>query len=430
MATIIDQYDLNRYEVVKVSSLIDQPLNVVLDAGRGTKATSQDAFGRLRTANPLTLFDSNHRFRDNGLWETNTATGGTATFNANHGCVDLEVTTTSGSLVYRETRRVFAYQPGKSLLSMNTFVFAPAKTNLRQRCGYFGAANGYYLQLSGTTLSLVERTSVSGSLVETAINQAFWNIDKLDGTGPSGYTLDITKSQILWTDLEWLGVGTVRMGFVIEGKFILCHQFHHGNVVASPYITTACLPIRYELENLGTTASASTMKQICSTMISEGGYEVRGSQQSIGTPITAPTALATAGTFYPLVSLRLNGSYLDAIALMTSMSILPLGNKNYNWQVKKNGTTTGGTWVTPTNSSVSYNITGTSFAGGTIVANGLLSSTNQSSSAVNQLDGSIFKFQLERNSFTSTPYEITLIATADGAGGSIAASVDWEEITR
>lgn len=433
MASIIDSYDLNRYEVVKVSSLIDKPLSVVIDSGRGAKATSQDSFGRLRTAAPLTLFDSSHRYRDNGLWETNTATGGTATFNSNQGLVDLAVTTTSGSLVYRETKRVFAYQPGKSLLTMTTFVFNPAKTNLRQRCGYFGAANGYYVQLNNTTLSFVERTSISGSLVETTVNQSSWNVDPLDGTGPSGATLDPTKSQILWTDLEWLGVGTVRMGFVIEGKFIVCHQFHHANVVPSTYITTACLPLRYEIENTGTTTSSSTLKQICSTVISEGGYEVRGSQQSIGIPIASPVNLSVASTYYPLISLRLTSSpnYLDAIALLTSISLLPLGNNvSYNWQVRKGGTTTGGTWVAVANSSVSYNITGTSFAGGTTVANGFLSSTTQSSSPVNQLDGSIFKFQMERNSFTSTPYEITLVAAADTALGKMVASVDWEEISR
>ena len=433
MATVIDPYDLNRYEVVKVSSLIDKPLNVILDSGRGTKATSQDAFGRLRTSSPLTLFDSSHRYRDNSLWETDTATGGTATFNSNQGLVDLAVTTSSGSRVYRETKRTFAYQPGKALLSMSTFVFSPGKTNLRQRCGYFGTNNGYYVQLNGTSLSFVERSSVSGSVTETTVAQSSWNYDPLDGTGPSGLTLDITKSQILWTDLEWLGVGTVRMGFVINGKFCLCHEFHHANLLASTYITTACLPLRYEIENTGATASASTLKQVCSTVLSEGGYEIRGAQQAVGIPIASPVTLTTASTYYPIISLRLTSSpnYLDAIALLTAVSILAQGNNiSYNWQIVKGGATSGGTWTAVSNSSISYNITGTSFAGGTTLASGFLSSTTQSSAPINQLDGSLFKFQLERNSFTSTPYELTLVAASDTNAGKIIASLDWEEITR
>lgn len=434
MATIIDPTDFNRYEVVQIKNFDNVPIKVTNDPGSGTKPPSLDAFGRLRTSNPFTLFDSSHRYRDNNLWETSTATGGTATFNANQGLMDLAVTTSSGSKVYRETKRVFSYQPGKSLLVLNTAVFSPGKTNLRQRYGYFGANNGYYVQLNGTDLSFVERTSISGSLVETTIAQSAWNVDPMDGTGPSGFTLDATKSQILWLDMEWLGVGTVRIGFVIEGKFVLCHQFHHANVLASTYITTATLPLRYEIENTGATASASTLKQICSTVLSEGGYEIRGGQQSINTPITAPTATPIVGTFYPIISLRLNSSpdNLDAVAILTALSLMGNGNNiNYVWQIRKAGTTTGGTWVTPTNSSVSYNITGTSFAGGIIMASGFVASTTQSSTPLNQLDGSLFKFQLERNSFTSTPYELTLVVASDTAtGSSVFAGLDWEETTR
>ena len=435
MATIIDSGDLNRYEVIKTRPVNKEATWVTMDpsTGSGPKPTNLDAFGRLRISNPLTLFDSAHRYRDNGLWDTNTASGGTATFNSSQGLMDLAVTTTSGSLVYRETKRVFAYQSGKSLLVMSTFVFNAGKTNLRQRCGYFGTSNGYYVQLNGTTLSLVERTSISGSVVETAVNQSAWNVDKLDGTGPSGLTLDITKSQILWLDMEWLGVGTVRMGFVIDGKFILCHQFNHANVITSTYITTACLPLRYEIENTGTTASASTLKQICSTVLSEGGYEIRGGQQAVSIPVTAPINLAVAGTYYPLISLRLSSSpnYLDAIAILASMGLIALGNNyTYNWQICKYGTTTGGTWVTPTGSSVSYNITGTSFTGGTAMSSGYIASSTQSTTALNQLDGTLFKFQLERNSFTSTPYELTLIAASDTLNGKLLAAFDWEEISR
>ena len=442
MATEIDSVDFNRYEVIKTRpmnteatnvAITNQPITVTTDPGTGTKPTSLDAFGRMRMSSPLTLFDSAHRFRDNNLWETNTASGGAATFNCNQGLMDLSVTTTSGSLVYRETKRVFAYQSGKSLLVMSTFVFNPGKTNLRQRCGYFSTANGYYVQLNGSTLSLVERTSISGSPVETVVNQSGWSVDKLDGTGPSGYTIDPTKSQILWLDMEWLGVGTVRMGFVIEGKFVLCHQFHHANVVPSTYITTACLPLRYEIENTGATASSSTMKQICSTVLSEGGYEVRGAQQAISIPVTAPIALATAGTYYPIISIRLTSSpnYLDAIAILASLSLLAKGNNYiYSWQIRKYGTTTGGTWVAVPNSSISYNITGTSFSGGTVLSSGYVQSTTQSAAPINQLDGALFKFQLERNSFTSTPYELTLVAASDTLNGSLLASVDFEEITR
>ena len=396
--------------------------------------TNFDAFGRLRVSNPFTLFDSSHRFADNGLWVTSTATGGTATFNASQGLVDLDVTAASGSEVVRETTKVFSYQPGKSLLVLTTFVMSTAKTNLRQRAGYYGANNGYYLELDGTAVSFVERSFVTGAVVNTPVAQANWNVDPMLGAGPSGITLDLTKAQILFMDLEWLGVGTVRMGFVINGNFYVCHKFHHANIIASTYITSASLPLRYEITNTGATSGVSTLKQICSSVLSEGGYELNGLQQSIGIPVDAPIAMPTpAGTFKPIVSLRLKASpdRLDGIAILTALSIMATTNANYNWQVRAGGTTTGGTWVSAgANSSVEYNITGDTFAGGRILASGFFKETNQGSTQVDILKEALFKFQLERNGLTSTPYELTLIVAADNTTGDVLASMDWEEISR
>lgn len=394
-----------------------------------------DSFGRLRVSEPFTLFDSSHRFDDNELWSTATATSGTATFNSDQGLVDLAVTAASGSQVIRETTKVFSYQPGKSLLVLSTFVMSSAKTNLRQRVGYYGSNNGYYLELNNSTVSFVERSSVSGAVVNTPVAQASWNVDKMDGTGPSGVTLDLTKAQILFMDLEWLGVGTVRIGFVINGNFYVCHKFHHANIIASTYITTASLPLRYEITNTGATSGASTLKQICSTVLSEGGYQLNGLQQAIGIPVTTPRNLAVAGTFYPIVSIRLKTSpdRLDAIIICTAISVIATSAGNYNWQVIASGTTTGGTWVgAPGGSSVNYNITGTSFTGGRILASGYFSVSNQGSTQVDILKEALFKTQLERNALTSTPFELTIVVASDvgGGGGNVLASMDWEEISR
>ena len=390
-----------------------------------------DAFGRQRVSTPLTLFDSSHRYRDNGLWNTSTASGGVAVFSPNEGLVNLEVNNTAGSQVLRETTKVFSYQPGKSLLVFNTFVMAPAQTNLRQRVGYFGTQNGIYIQLNDNTLSFVERSLVTGIVTESIVNQSAWNVDKMDGTGPSGVILDITKAQIFFMDIEWLGEGTVRLGFVIDGAFILCHRFNHANLITSTYITTASLPLRYEITNTGATAVSSTLKQVCSTVISEGGYELRGAQQAIGTPITAPRSLAVAGTYYPIISIKLDTSYLDAVVILTALSIMGVATGIYNWQVIANGTTAGGAWLpVGANSSVQYNLSGTGFSGGRILASGFITSTTQASVNLDILKEALFSFQLERNSFTSTPNEITLVVSASTNTELIYASMDWEEISR
>ena len=402
--------------------------------------TVTDAFGRLRTAQPFTLFDSSHRFSDNGLWvSANTAGNSSVVFVENQSTIDMTVGTTANAEVIRETTKVFSYQPGKSLLIMNSVSFSQPKANLRQRVGYFGQSNGVYLENDGTTNYLVVRSNTSSTVTETRVAQSNWNVDKFDGTGYStqlGFertSLDVAKANIFWIDVEWLGVGDVRCGFVVDGKMLPAHVFHHENKVTVPYMTTASLPLRLEIKNTGVTASNSTLSQICSTVISEGGYELYGAQQGIQTLITSPVDLPTAGTYYPVISLRLKTTpnRLDAIVILTALSILGISNAYYNWQVRTNGSTSGGTWVSAgDNSSVEYKIGGTSITGGRILASGFSGATNQASSPIDILKEALFKFQLERNSLTNTPYELTLVAAASSNGADIYASMDWEEVTR
>jgi hypothetical protein len=232
-------------------------------------------------------------------------------------------------------------------------------------------------------------------------------------------------------DFEWLGVGSVRCGFVIDGEFRTCHVFHHANIITSTYITTASLPIRYEIFNTAGTASSSTLKQICSSVISEGGYEMHGVQQAVVTPITAPRSLTTAGTYYPVISLRLKTTALDAIAIISALSIMGVAIGIYNWKILESCTTTAGLWVSAgTDSAVEYNITGTSVSGGRTLATGYLTSSSQASVNTDVLKEALFRFQLERDFFTSDRHEICLAVTASTNTELVYGSIDWEEITR
>jgi hypothetical protein len=427
------KYLKNNNTVYEVVMLADQYGNNIGPANPSGVAV--DAFGRARVSTPLTLFDSSHRFSDNGLWAESTSGTASSTFNTNGGYVDLSIGSASGDEIIRETYKVFSYQPGKSLQILTTFRLEEAKTNLRQRVGYFGAQNGIYLQLNDSTTSFVERSYVTGSVVETTVNQADWNVDKMDGTGPSLITLDITKAQILWTDIEWLGLGTVRMGFVIDGKFIHCHSFHHANLVAGTYITTASLPLRQEMTNTGNTSGTSDAIQVCSSVISEGGYELRGEQKAVEIDIETPRDLASAGTYYPIVSIRLKSTRRDAIAIITALSIMGVGNNPFfNWKIIADGTTTGGTWVSAgSDSSIEYNISGTSFTNPTptrTLASGYIASTTQSTSSIDILKEALFKFQLEADRLAGTSKELTLVVATDTDGADVYASMDWEEISR
>jgi hypothetical protein len=397
--------------------------------------TSTDAFGRLRVSNPYTLFDSAHRYVDNGKWAESTTAGGSSSFNGDQGLIDMNVTTASGAEVLRETTRVFNYQPGKSLLSILSFNFNEAKSNLRQRIGYFGTENGFYLEQDGTEEpAFVKRSSVTGSLVNTVIKQTDWNVDQLNGTGPSGINLDLSKVQIVWFDFEWLGSGTVRCGFIINGAYVHCHSFQHANEIQGTYVTTATLPVRVEITNTDVTASSSTLKQICATVLSEGGYEIRGDGAEAKLPIASPRDLTLVSTKYPVISLRLKADKLDGVAILDSLNVLGItNNANYCWEIVQNGTTTGGTWTTTsTDSLVEYNITATGYSqgDGEVLTAGFSVGSNQGSTTSELHRSDLLQYQLERNSFTSTPFEMILIASTDVAGSDILASVGWQETTR
>lgn len=445
------QYRIDKHQKVEQNSktlyelmmLADQHGNLI--NGANPSGVAVDAFGRMRMSTPLTLFDSSHRYRDNGMWSTSNTAGTTVAHSINKGLVEITLPTTANAEIIRETTKVCSYQPGKSLFILNTFVPATPKANLRQRIGYFGAQNGIYFEIDGTTAYFVERSYVTGELVETRVAQADWNVDNLLGSSvnvpeaggpcPSNITLDLTKAQIFWMDIEWLGLGTVRCGFVIDGKLIHCHSFHHANLINSTYITTASLPLRYEMKNTGTTASSSTMGQVCTSVVSEGGYELRGLQQAASVPITAPVDLPTAGTFYTVISIRLKATpsnRLDAIVILTALSILGVtNNAAYNWQLRASGTSNGGTWVDAgTDSAVEYKIGGGDYTGGRILASGYTFGSNQGSASVDILKEALFKFQLERNGLTAAPFELSLVAASNASGADIFASVDWEEVSR
>lgn len=353
--------------------------------------TSLDAFGRVRVSNPFTLFDSQNRYQKDPQFNETLTTGGTSTYVGNESSVDLAVTTSSGSKVVRQSYRVFPYQPGKGLLVLCTFVMNAAKTSLRQRVGYFNSDNGVFFQVNDTTKSFVLRTNTSGTPSDArTVNQADWNGDKLDGSGPSGITLDPSKAQILWMDFEWLGVGSVRCGFVIDGAFIVCHTFNNANDIDKVYMTTAILPVRYEIENTSSTASASTLTQICSTVISEGGYQ----QKSALTwaRMTAATTVTTA--FEPLVSIQLKSTALGAVVLPSIYHALPVSSVlDYEVALIKNPTLTGASFSS-LSQNVEYDTAATALTGGTIVNMSYTSGSNQGSGLVSESADYNFDLQL------------------------------------
>lgn len=339
--------------------------------------TNVDAFGRVRVSQPYTLFDSQNRYAADNQFEVSTTGTGTSSFLSNEATVQLEVTGAGVGSVIRQTYRSFPYQPGKGLLILTTFVMdSSTSANLTQQVGYYNTQNGVFFKRTGSTNSFVLRsnsTPTPGTPSDTRIvNQSSWNGDKLDGTGDSGFTLDTTKAQILWMDFEWLGVGSIRCGFIIDGQYIVCHTFTNANEISSVYMTTAILPLRYEIVTT-TAAVAASMKTICCSVVSEGGFE----QTSIDHVARRTTVLGTIGTtFLPVVSIRLASGRTGAVVIPNRVQILPTTSQNYEIALVKNPTLTGATWAStvPSNSNVEFDVAATAMTGGTIAQTNFLAS--------------------------------------------------------
>ena len=394
------------------------PVNVQFFGG------AVDAFGRARGSQPYTIFDSQNRYAKNGYWDESTTGSGTVTYDANASTVQLNVTTASGDEVVRQTYRSFSYQPGKSLLTMNTFVMPAANANQRIRLGYFSTQNGVFLERDGTDVYFTKRTYTSGAAVDTRVAQSGWNGDKLDGTGDSGFTLDLTKSQIFWEDFEWLGVGSVRCGFIIDGQIIVCHTFQNANVNTSVYMTTAILPLRYEITNTGA-STAATLKQICSTVISEGGYEKKVALNVVRMT-TANTSIGT--TFVPLASIRLASGRTGAVVIPDGYSVLPTATSSVTFEIVlvKNPTLTGASWVSTSSSNVEADLSATSYTGGTLVQQQFVLASNLSSGLI--AGGSDYNWDLQLGaSLTGTSDIYTLaVRCLSGTHNAIGALSFWD----
>lgn len=408
---------VTRYEVMMLSDRLSP------------SGTLTDAFGRLRISQPFTLFDSQNRFQLNNKFSTTFATGGTLSYSNTQSSILMGVNTANNAEVVRESKYVMTYQPGKSLLIMNTFVFNSPKAGLRQRVGYFGVKDGVFLEQDGDILYLVLRSNVTGTVVDTRVAQSNWNIDTFDGTGYSnqgeeghGDALDVSKSNIFWIDIEWLGVGDVRCGFVVNGAMKVAHIFHNDNINTSTYMSTACLPIRYEIKNTATQAASATMKQICSTVISEGGYEPRLEQFHAGNELSK-TSLANTSTYYNLVSLRLRPGRLDSVVKIESGAILGESNQNYMYKVTINPQVAGLIWQNHSHSNnIQYSLTGSKVTDGRIVATGYITAAQGSI----DLRAEDLYLQIGRTLGGNSDI-ITLAIQADSPAKTAAGMLGWVE---
>ena len=414
------------------SITIDGNVNATITGGNANVAitgTNLDAFGRLRVSEPVTLFDSQNMYVDGGQFSNVTATGGSVTYVANESSFNLAVTAANGSSVITQTKTTQPYLPGKSMLFMGSFAFAALTAGCRQRVGYFTDNNGIYFEADGEDLYLVIRSRASGAVAEERIVQTSWNTNTLKtgaNPNPSGINLNPALTNIFWCDIEWLGVGNVRAGFIINGQFIVCHTFQHANQAGNTkvYMTSATLNPRYEITNTTATAGARTMKQICCTVISEGGYTPTPAIGYVSSGIQ-PTRLSTGNVFTNLATIRLNPAYPDAVVFPSQVDLLLVDVQYGAWQLVVGASNVAGlTYANVNGGVVQANTSPVQIGDGTVVYSGVTSSRD-----VLEVGEDISRrIQLSRHA-NGTPITLTLCAGYNNNNADLIWRFGWGEAT-
>lgn len=446
--------DVNVGTTVSVDNDPSNPLYVT----QTSQATSVDAFGKLRVTMPTTLGDYHHVSGENPEMITKVYGSGSGSEDSDTASFILSVGTGSEDYAIHQSRMYHHYLPGKSQLILASFCMGSARENTLKRVGYFDDRNGIFFQQNGDgSLCFVVRSYVGGSINETTINQSDWNKNtcntSISGTGvlPNGnnadnygeigtWTLDQTKTQLLMIDFQWLGVGRIRIGFVHDGEWVIAHEIYHSNYDTDVYWSQPSLPIRCEIRNTDLAVGTATMKQICSTVMSEGGYVETGTVNNKNSSLTGRT-LINGGDALPVVAIKLknsfNGDLVRGIVRFLQSSILVTDGPVYFELIKfdDQSSITGGSWVSHSNDSiVEYNTTATGYSNGYSIAGGFLEAAASKNTTAS---GFLTNPTMNKKGFIAQNYDstssqayaicLTALGSSNNINVKVYASLQWSE---
>lgn len=247
-------------------------LNIRFSEGR----PQLDAFGKLRTAGSTIIGD--YTFSNDilpALFSSKKVGSATATHDTNRAALLLTNTTSSSDFVSHTSNTYHHYTPGSSHLFIGTVALGAETTNVTRSWGLFDADNGFMFQEVNGALRVNIRSNVTGSIVNTSINQADFNGDTCDGTGESGMDIDLTKDNIYWIDIQWLGAGRARFGTYHLGQRVVMHEYYHGNTYPYPITRTGSLPVCYAQQNTGTPGGTVEMRAFCAAVYTETEIDVQ-----------------------------------------------------------------------------------------------------------------------------------------------------------
>ena len=380
---------------------------------------------RLKVAPFQTVFFNTFQYgKETDVWDERIVGVATATHNVSSSNIVMQVGSTAGSKVIRQTKNVMRYIPGRGATLAFAVRLDTPQVGIRRRFGLFDDNNGAYFEDDGGTYSYVLRSSTSGIVTETRVTRDDWNGEKFDGNGYTGVIADPTKQQMISINYEWYGAGKVQFNWLMKNETIASHTFENSNTLDKVWCSTPFLPIRLEIENVTGVAGTHYLYQGSNSLIQEGEPEKLGILVSIANPITG-TTMSSSNTFYPIVSIRLKSDELSAVMLLRSLQTATNDNTNIYWKLLENATNTGGTWVDhpDPNSFMQYNITQTATTGGTTLLNGFV--VGGGAALINIYDKAAI--QLGRSGIGTISDTYTLACASPNTNKAALAVLNWIE---
>lgn len=394
-----------------------------------------DAFSRLRVSDAVGLFAVQNTYElESFLLEAGSSGTGTSTPSHNSSTRMVAFSATAGTgLEYVQSYEYIPYQPGKSQLVFITGRMGAAVDGAVVDVGLFDDANGVIFRQDGTSgFEFIRRTSTSGATVDNKVAQASWNIDRFDGTGPSGITLNPANVFILVIDAQFLAMGRIRIGFDVDGVVYYAHEFLNANNLTVPYMQTLTLPVQMQLTTTATTET-KTCDFKCASVISEGGFA-----EDAGSTFATPPLLVTAGSGAQTASVSLrpkttfNSKPNRSYTRLDSVELLVTGTSPVAWELCVGSTFS----VAPTFSDVNATYSssqyssaaGTLSAAGVVIASGFVGSGRQSTDAAQGRIASRYPITLDRGGSARANGTYTLVVTGLGGDSDVYASFNFTEI--
>ena len=398
-----------------------------------------DAFGKMQVSQSTTLGDYVLRYDGlSGQFQDTVSGVASITHNQAYSGIVLSTGTLVGASAQRTSHEYHTYQPGVSqLIEMTLAVGDAGKDGVIRAWGYGDDDNGLFFHMSGTVFHVLNRSKASGVVVEEVILRSAWNGDRLDGTrglfNPSGLLLDITKDNIYWIDLQWLGAGRARFGVIIDGVRITVHSDFNANNQPFSYMSTASLPIRVEQFNTTAVASTSELKFFCSTVKTEGAFTPLRRVNVYETPgLIAVTSNTVAVTALMLRPMELFKGISNRVSIFAqTFEVYNAGPDPVVFEVVRNATETSGTYVTvDTGSAAEVSTNGVTSAGRLVHSIVILANTAKTVNFDAFING---RQGLRRNATASSGYSAQYyrFRTVEAAKtANVKLTAIWEEVVK